>query len=42
MRQGAFHDMRPEDVFVPLTLLDFKELWRTHFRIEVLAEDLRQ
>ena len=25
-----------------MTILDFKELWRTHFRVEVLAEDLRQ
>jgi Ca2+-binding EF-hand superfamily protein len=31
----------PEHVFIPLTLLDFKELWRTHFRVEILAEDLR-
>ena len=26
---------------MPLTLLDFKELWRTHFRVEILAEELR-
>ena len=25
-----------------MTLLDLKELWRTHFRVELLAEDLRQ
>ena len=24
-----------------MTLLDFLELWRTHFRVELLAEDLR-
>ena len=27
---------------MPLTLVDLKELWRTHFRVEVLAEELRQ
>jgi len=26
---------------MPLTLVDLKELWRTHFRVEVLAEELR-
>ena len=25
-----------------MTVLDLKELWRTHFRVELLAEDLRQ
>lgn len=27
---------------MPLTLLDLKEVWRTHFRVELLAEELRQ
>lgn len=33
---------RPEHVFSPITLLDFKETWRTHFRVEMLAEEVRQ
>jgi len=34
--------VRADQVFIPLTILDFKELWRTHFRVEILAENLRQ
>jgi len=41
-RSATFHATNPEGVFVPSTLLDFKELWRTHFRVELLAENLRQ
>ena len=41
-RQGSAFGQRPEHVFVPLTLLDFKELWRTHFRVEILSEELRR
>ena len=40
-RSGSYVSANPEHVFIPLTLLDFKELWRTHFRVEILAEDLR-
>ena len=29
-------------MFIPVTLLDFKEIWRTHFRVELLAEEVRQ
>ena len=32
----------PEQYFLPITLMDLKELWRTHFRVELLAEDLRR
>jgi len=32
---------RPEHVFIPVTLMDFKEMWRTHFRVEMLAEEVR-
>lgn len=27
---------------MPSTILDFKEMWRTHFRIETQAEQIRQ
>ena len=40
-RSGSYVSANPEHVFIPLTLLDFKELWRTHFRVEIMAEDLR-
>mmetsp|Transcript_15713 Transcript_15713/g.26495 ORF Transcript_15713/g.26495 Transcript_15713/m.26495 type:complete len:194 (-) Transcript_15713:9-590(-) len=41
-RSSQFAHQNPQRVFVPLTLLDFKELLRTHFRVEVQAEHLRQ
>ena len=31
-----------EHYFLPITIMDLKELWRTHFRIEILAEELRK
>lgn len=40
-RLASYQGANPDRVFVPLTLLDFLELWRTHFRVELLAEDLR-
>ena len=40
-RLASYQGANPDRVFVPLTLMDFKELWRTHFRVELLAEDLR-
>jgi hypothetical protein len=40
-RTSVFSGAMPEHLFVPITVMDFKELWRTHFRVEVLAEDLR-
>jgi len=41
-RLASYQGANPDRVFVPLTLMDFIELWRTHFRVELLAEDLRQ
>lgn len=41
-RSSSFPVNTPERVFVPLTLMEFKELIRTHFRVENMAEDLRQ
>ena len=41
-RQGSYSSSNADFLFVPLTLMEYKELWRTHFRIEILAEDLRQ
>ena len=40
-RSNVFAGAMPEHLFVPLTVMDFKELWKTHFRVEVLAEDVR-
>ena len=39
---STFPTQSPDRVFVPLTLMEFKELIRTHFRVESMAEDLRQ
>ena len=41
-RSSVFAGARLEHMFVPLTIMDLKEIWRTHFRVEVLAEDLRR
>ena len=41
-RQSVFAGVLPEHLFVPITCMDLKEVWRTHFRVEMLAEDLRQ
>jgi len=40
-RSDIYGPILPENFFAPLTLVDLKELWRTHFRVEVLAEELR-
>ena len=40
-RSSTFSGVRPEHLFVPITIMDLMDLWRTHFRVEVLAEDLR-
>jgi hypothetical protein len=41
-RSSVFSGALPEHMFVPITVMDLKDLWRTHFRVEVLADDLRQ
>ena len=40
-RSNVFAGAMPEHLFIPITIMDFKEIWRTHFRVEVLAEELR-
>ena len=35
VRSISYHPAIADRVFVPLTLLDFKEMWRTHFRVEL-------
>ena len=41
-RSDLYGPIRPQELFMPLTLLDLKETLRTHFRVEMLAEELRQ
>jgi Ca2+-binding EF-hand superfamily protein len=41
-RSSVFAGVMAEHLFVPITVMDLKEVWRTHFRVEMLAEDLRQ
>ena len=40
-RADIFISGPPEQYFLPVTIMDLKELFRTHFRIEVLMEDMR-
>ena len=34
--------VRPEDVFLPHTVAEFQNMWRTHIRVENAGESLRQ
>ena len=40
-RADVYMSGPPEQYFLPITIMDLKELFRTHFRVEVLAEDMR-
>lgn len=40
-RSDLYGPIHPQHLFMPLTLLDLKEMWRTHFRVEMLAEEMR-
>lgn len=39
---GIRYPYRRDDVFMESTKYEFKELWRTHLRIESMAESIRQ
>lgn len=41
-RSDVYSSGRAAELFLPATFKDYQELWRTHLRIELMAEELRR